>query len=106
MLLSLPRAFIKKSTIIELGSSSLVSRLCCSYCCGFISSLLLSTDSIMAPHSPAKKRRKVVKASSPFFSPGTKKAQKKTKALIINQAAMDLIGRMGDDGRAPVWKHE
>jgi hypothetical protein len=55
----------------------------------------------MAPCSPAKKRRKVVKASSPVFSPGTKKVQKKTKALIINQAAMDLIGKMGDDGRAP-----
>jgi hypothetical protein len=55
----------------------------------------------MSPHSPAKKRCKVVEARSPCLSPGTKKARKKTKELIINQAAMELIATIGDADRAP-----
>jgi hypothetical protein len=53
----------------------------------------------MTCSSPLKKPcRKVTKA---FISPGTLKTWQQAKHLIINQAAMDLIGRTGKNDKPP-----
>jgi hypothetical protein len=52
----------------------------------------------MTRSSPARTRRKATKA---FVSPGTRKAVRKAKDLIITEAATDLIGRTGGNDKAP-----
>ncbi len=55
----------------------------------------------MVPFSPIKNRRKAVKAKSLFASPETKRVQRNARALIINEAAKDLMRQMGDSSRLP-----